>query len=181
MSDLSVSALIAAMIREGVIPATVEAKAQGIAVTVDVAAFAPESIGIAFTYGVRRMVQDHVNSAAHQFKSSDAEGEFDAQACIDARLAAFANGSLLTRGNTVTESFTREDNAIYDLVIGLRGNSAWGAIATAWTLSKGLSTTERKRAILAAFDTMPDAAKAKARAIVAEKLAAEDALAALSF
>lgn len=180
MSNLSITDLIALSIAAGFIPATVEAKAQGETVILDVASFHPETIAAVFTYGARRMLQDHVNSAAHQHKASDAKDEFDAPACIAARIAAFNSGTIGQRASG-GETFTREDDELYALVIGLRGNSAWGPIATAYSLSKGLSTAERKRAVLTAFESMPDAAKAQARTAVADKIARDDALASLSF
>lgn len=180
MSNLSNAELIAAAIAAGLIPATVESKAQGETVILDVSAFHRETFAAVFTYGARRMLQDHVNSAAHQHKQSNAKGDFDASVCIAARVTSFNSGTIGLRASG-GDTFTREDDELYALVIGLRGNSAWGPIATAYSLSKGLSTAERKRAVLNAFESMPEAAKAKAHEAVADKIARDDALASLSF
>jgi hypothetical protein len=167
MAILSVNELIALSIANGFIPANVSAKAAGVDVNMDVASFAPESITTALTYGLRRMLQDHVNAAAHTFKTAKADAEakgetfndgkdFDAAACVADRIAAFVSGELKARTGTAAPAFTEQEEKAYEIVCELRRDAGWGAIATAYSLSKGMPTSERKKAVLDTLATMPD-------------------------
>ena len=171
MSNLSVSALIAASIKAEILPATVAAKVQGEAIAMDVAAFHPATIAAIFTYGARRWMQDHVNAAANNFKQAEqdalAKGEtfnggkpFDVQACINARLAQAVSGELTVR-TANAEIFTAMDDAIYDVAVSVKGESGWKELATVWAAAKGLSTTERKRAILDCVAALDESRRAK--------------------
>lgn len=158
------------------LPATVDAKAAGQSITLDVSSFHPDAIAAIFAYGARRWMQDHVNAAAHAFKQSGAEGTFDAQAVIAARIAQAVSGNMTVRAGGTSETFTAFENTLYEVAVGLRGESAWGAISTAWSLSKGKQTDERKRIILDTIETMPEPRRnalhdaAKQRLALAESL-----------
>lgn len=140
------------------IPTTVAARVQGSDINIDVTKFHADSILAAFTYGVRRMAQDHVNAKAKEAK--DAGIKFDAAACIANRIAAFESGELSTRAAS-TESFTAFDNALYDAAVKIKGAAAWSELATAWATSQGASTPERKRAILDTVAALDESRRSK--------------------
>lgn len=187
MSNLSVDQLVAAAIAASIIPATVSAKAAGESVEMDIASFHPETLSTIFAYGARRMLQDHVNAAAHSFKTAKAEAEalgetfnggkpFDAAACVSDRIAAFVSGDLKARASGTSFAFSEEEDETYTLAVSVRMEKGWGDVATAYTLSKGLSTAERKRAVLDAVAAMPEATRNRLSAIVADRIAARNAV-----
>ena len=80
------------------LPAHIAFKAQGVEGSVDVAKeIHAESFGDVFTYGVRRWIQDNVNSAANSAAKAGVEN-FDAKACVADRLKQLATGETRTRG-----------------------------------------------------------------------------------
>lgn len=188
MSD-NVNSLIASAITSGLIPAYVDAKAAGESVKLDVAAFHPETITTAFVYGLRRMLQDHVNAAAHTFKTAKADAEskgetfndekpFDAAACVAARIAAFESGDMKARTGTAA-TFTAFEEELYLQAVKVRAASGWGTIATAYSNSKGMPTDERKRIVLAAVAALPESRCAALHATAKASLDAAEALRAL--
>ncbi len=160
---------------------------QGAAFTVDPTEFAPVALEGVFVYGVRRWFQDNINGAAHTFKLAKAEAEkkgetfndgkpFDVAAAFAARLESAKSGILSTRGTASAPAFTPLEVALYDLAYAMRGNPKFAPIATALKDAKGADTDTRKRAVLAAIDSLDPALAAKLRATAQ---ATVDAMAAL--
>lgn len=80
---------------------TVTIKAQGVVREVDASEFHADSINAIFTYGLRRWVQDHVNSVA---KSHRDEGEtFDAESLVAARIDQAVTGEINMRNGTPSD------------------------------------------------------------------------------
>ena len=80
------------------IPASVAFKVQGAESSVDVATGHADAIAAVFEYGLRRWMQDHINSLAkaHRDDGGDITDEWTADA-IDARLAQFVSGDITSR------------------------------------------------------------------------------------
>lgn len=159
--------------------APVELQAQGVTFTVDPADFAALALEGVFTYGVRRWFQDNINSAAHTFKLAKAEatakGEtfnegkpFDVQAAFAARLESAKSGILSTPRNSSGPSLSAFDEELYIVAVDVKAKLP--ALAKAWTDSKGMATAERKAAMLAAVNALPEAQASKLRAATQTRL-----------
>ena len=80
----------------------IETKSGGVVRTVDPSTFHPETLEAAFVYGVRRIIQDHVNSVAKGIR--DSGGEPDHNELFTARLVALQTGELSVRRAASTSS-----------------------------------------------------------------------------
>lgn len=78
-----------------IIPATVAFKVQGIESNVDVSTGHADAIAAVFEYGLRRWMQDHINSLAKAARDNDES--FDTADAIEARLAQFQSGDITSR------------------------------------------------------------------------------------
>ena len=159
------------------IPAvSVLAKVQGVEFTVYPETFHANATAAIFAYGLRRWFQDHVNSQAKAHRDSEAEDTFDAAACIDARLAQALSGEISTRG-TAGPRLSAFEEALYDTAVLAKSGADWGDLATTWAAAKGLTTSERKAAILATIEAMVDERAEILRTVTQSRL---DALAGLT-
>ena len=167
------------------IPATVDAKAAGVSITMDVNSFHSDAIAAIFAYGARRWMQDYVNAAAHSFKQAKAEAEakgetfaaeFDAESVIAARIAQAVSGNMSTRTSGNGETFSAFDDTLYEVAVSVRASSKWPEISTAWSLSKGKPTAERKRLILDTIESLPDPRKLALHRVATERLALAESL-----
>ncbi len=169
--------------------APVEFSAQGVTETFNLADAAPVAIEGIIAYGIRRWVQDYVNSQAHAFKLAAKEaadkGEafndgkpFDAAACIAQRLEQARTGEIRARGES-GPAFTPEQDAAYEIIAHADTRKAVTTLAKAWSSCKGMTSPERKAAMLAALDAMPQAFRDHVATKAADAIATRTSLAAL--
>lgn len=130
---------------------TVTIKAQGVTREIDASTFHPDAVEAIFTYGLRRWFQDNVNSKAAAHRNADET--FDAEQLVSDRMEQAISGEITSRGES-TETFTPLENAVYDVATKARKAKGWTELAAAWDASKGLTTPERKRAILDAVESL---------------------------
>lgn len=151
--------------------APVDLSAQGKTFTVNPADFHPLALEGIMAYGVRRWFQDKLNSEAHAVKTAKAEalakgeeftGTFDIDAAFAARLESALSGVLSAprASGGSSPAFTDLQEKVYELAVAQKATNP--ALGTAWKAAKGLPTGERKIAVLAAVDALPNAAKFKA-------------------
>lgn len=150
------------------VPATVAARVCGVDQSIDIASFADESIAYAFTYGVRRLFQDNGNSIAKAKR--DAGENVDPEAIFAARMAQMEAGEFAARGNGSGETFTDEELALYDIAIEAKGKPGWQELATAYAACKGMTTDERRRAVLDAVLSLDKKRRDKLASIAKARL-----------
>lgn len=180
--------------------APVEFSAQGVTSAFDLSTAAPIAIEGIIAYGVRRWMQDYVNSQAHVFKLAKeeagkaialavAEGReppapfndgkpFDAAACIAQRIEQAVSGEIRARGES-GPSFTPEQDALYEALVHADTRKAIAALAKAWTACKGMTSAERKTAMLEAHAALPAKQRDALSAMAADAIAQRAKLAAL--
>ena len=161
--------------------APVDVTAQGHAATVHPGEFSPVALEAIFIYGVRRWFQDAINSQAHTHKKALEAGEvsteFDAAAAFLARLEQAKTGQITARATSTEPAFTAFDEYLYKTASDAK--AAFPAIAKAIKDAKGLSTDDRKRAILAAVAALPDAQRTALHNAAQTTLSAMQALSGL--
>lgn len=171
------------------LPAAVAFKAQGVESSVNVDTLHADAIAAIFTYGMRRWMQDHVNSAAnlHAKTIEDAKEKglpvppaFDAESCIAARLAQAVEGKLSIRAESSGPAFTAHEEAVYAVAVEVKSVKGWESLAAAWKAAKGMSSDDRKTTILKAVAALPDTQRGKLVAVADDRVKAAAALAAMA-
>lgn len=171
------------------LPATVAFKAQGVESAVDVTTLHADAIAAIFTYGMRRWMQDHVNSAAnlHGKTIEDAKEKglpvpaaFDPESCIAARIAQAVEGKLSIRAESSGPTFTAQEEAVYAVAVEVKGVKGWESLAAAWKAAKGMGTDDRKTTILKAVAALPDAPRGKLVAVADARVKSAADLAAMA-
>jgi len=126
-------------------------------------------------YGARRAYQDFGNSKAKTLR--DAGETADPDAIFSERHAMFVSGEFNTRGTGSGETFSDMENMVYDIAAEARAMPGWSELQTTWTGCKGMTTDERKRAMLDCVESLDKKRRGKIESAAKDRLESLAALA----
>ena len=139
------------------VPATLPVKAGGHETSVPVADLHDDALAYVFEYGLRRAVQDAVNSALHAARKAGAKvDERDAAREFDKRIADLMTGDVRRRAAGVP-GLTEAESVLAEIVKGLR--TVHAPFGEAWDATKGKPSPVRAIAMLDRLASAPDAVR----------------------